>query len=189
VTTIVAVAKDGKVIIGADSQTTDGNRPVRHPNMKKMSQTNGWIIAGSGDATPCDILQLVFTPPVPTVKEREDMYRFMVAKFVPAMRECLEENNWKPDASDKDSGFSMLFAFDGEIFNIGDDYSVLQNAEGIYGIGSGSPYAMGALYVDATIEKALETAAKNDVYTSAPFHILEQKKVFVGAKPRPPKRS
>ena len=100
----------------------------------------------------------------------------MVVKFIPAMKECLEEYGWKEEKEDKDSGFNMLFAFDGEIFDIGNDFSVLLNSDGIYGVGSGSPFAIGALYAGASVEKALEIAANNDIYTSGPFQILKQQK-------------
>jgi ATP-dependent protease HslVU (ClpYQ) peptidase subunit len=175
-TTIVGVCKDGQVILGADSQVTDGDRPNNSLVMEKITKVNGYLIAGSGDSTPCDILQHIFIPPVPTVSERKDLYKFMITKFVPAMRECLVENGWKTDPEDKDSGFSMLIAFDGEIFDIGDDFSVLLNGDGIYGVGNGSKFAIGALYAGATVEKALEIAAKNDIYTSAPFTVIRQNK-------------
>jgi len=175
-TTIVAVCKNGNVTMGADSQVTDGSRPNRHSKMEKITKNNGWLIAGSGDSTPCDILQHIFIPPVPTIKERENLYKFMITKFIPAMQDCLEENNWKPDQNDKDSGFSMLFAFDGEVFDIGNDFSVLLNSDGIYGVGNGSQFAIGALYAGASVEKALEIAANNDIYTSGPFQIVKQQK-------------
>ena len=100
----------------------------------------------------------------------------MVVKFIPAMKECLEEYGWKEDKEEKDSGFNMLFAFDGEIFDIGNDFSVLLNSDGIYGVGSGSQIAIGALYAGASVEKALEIAANNDIYTSGPFQIVKQQK-------------
>ena len=175
-TTIVAVCKNGNVTIGADSQVTDGSRPNRHPRMEKITKNNGYLIAGSGDSQPCDILQHIFVPPVPSVQERKDLYKFMIVKFIPAMRECLEDNGWKPSTDDKESGFNMLFAFDGEVFDIGDDFSVLLNDDGIYGVGSGSPYAIGALYAGATVEKALDYASSNDIYTSGPYQIVKQQK-------------
>lgn len=175
-TTIVAVCKNGNVIMGADSQVTDGSRPNRHLRMEKITKNNGYLIAGSGDSQPCDILQYIFVPPVPTVQERKDLYKFMITKFVPAIRECLEENGWKPSSEDKDAGFNMLFAFDGEVFDIGDDFSVLLNDDGIYGVGSGSPIAIGALYAGVSVEKALEYASINDIYTSGPYQIVKQQK-------------
>ena len=175
-TTIVAVCKNGNVTMGADSQVTDNNRPNNHSKMEKISKRNGYLIAGSGDSQPCDVLQHIFIPPVPTPAERKDLYHFMIAKFVPAMRDCLDENGWKKEENDKDAGFNMLFAFDGELFDIGDDFSVLLNNDGIYGVGAGSPYAIGALYAGATVEQALNIAASNDIYTSGPFQIIKQKK-------------
>lgn len=175
-TTIVAVCKNGNVTMGADSQVTDGSRPSKHVNMEKITKNNGYLIAGSGDSHPCDILQHLFIPPVPTIQERKDLYKFMIIKFVPAMREVLEDNGWKSSTEDKEVGFNMLFAFDGEIFDIGDDFSVLLNDDGIYGVGSGSPYAMGALYAGASVEKALDIATNNDVYTSGPYQIVKQQK-------------
>jgi hypothetical protein len=91
------------------------------------------------------------------------------------MRECLEENSWKSDPKD-DSTFSMLIAYAGELFDIGDDLSVLLNDDGIYGVGNGSKYAIGALFAGASVEKALEIAAHNDIYTSGPFQIVKQQK-------------
>jgi len=175
-TTIVGVCKNGNVTMGADSQVTDGDRPNNHVRMEKITKNNGYLIAGSGDSTPCDILQHMFTPPVPTATERKDLYKFMIVKFVPAMRECLDENGWKPATDDKDSGFSILVAFDGEIFDIGDDFSVLLNGKGIYGVGNGAKYAIGALEAGASVEKALEIASDNDIYTSGPFQIVKQQK-------------
>lgn len=175
-TTIVALVKDGSVILGADSQVTDNDRRNNHPKMEKITKNNGYLIAGSGDATPCDILQHIFEPPVPTATERKDLYKFMITKFVPSMREALAENGWKPDPEDKDSGFSMLISFDGELFDIGDDFSVMLNQDGIYGVGNGSKFAIGALYAGASVEEALEIAAKNDIYTSGPFTVIRQSK-------------
>jgi ATP-dependent protease HslVU (ClpYQ) peptidase subunit len=162
--------------MGADSQVTDGNRKNNHVKMEKISKKNGYLIAGSGDSQPCDVLQHIFVPPVPTAKEKEDMYHFMIAKFVPAMRECLEENGYKNDKEDKDSGFNMIIAYNGEVFDIGDDLSVVLNQDGIYGVGAGSPFAIGALYAGASVTEALEIAAKNDVYTSGPFQVIRQQK-------------
>ncbi len=181
-TTIVGVQKDGYVILGADTQVTDGARKHNHVKMEKISKNNGYLIAGAGDSQPCDILQHVFAPPIPTLADRKDLYHFMITKFIPAMRECLEENGYKPDPSDKDAGFNTLISFDGEIFDIGDDFSVVLNNDGIYGVGAGSQYAIGALYAGATVEKALEYAANNDIYTSGPFQIVKQTKSTKVAK-------
>lgn len=175
-TTIVGVCKNGNVTLGADSQVTTDSTIVNSLIMEKITKNNGYLIAGAGDASACDVLQHIFIPPVPTANDRKNLYKFMITKFVPAMKECLEENDYKVDSSDKDSGFSMLIAFDGEIFDISDDFSVLVSEDGIYGIGNGAKWAMGALHAGATVQEALEVAAKKDIYTSGPFQIIRQQK-------------
>jgi ATP-dependent protease HslVU (ClpYQ) peptidase subunit len=175
-TTIVGVCKNGNVTLGADSQVTDDSTIITSLSMEKITKNNGYLIAGSGDSAPCDILQHIFIPPVPTVAERKNLYKFMITKFVPAMKECLEENDYKID-SKEDSGFSMLIAFDGELFDIGDDFSVVVSDDGIYGVGNGAKWAMGALHAGASVQEALEIAAKKDIYTSAPFQIVKQQKI------------
>jgi ATP-dependent protease HslVU (ClpYQ) peptidase subunit len=100
----------------------------------------------------------------------------MITDVVPSMKEALEENGYKLDKEDKDSGFEILLAVDGELFNISDDFSVLMDQTGIYGVGSGAPFAVGALHTGATVEKALEIAEKLSPYTAGPFQIVKQSK-------------
>jgi hypothetical protein len=45
----------------------------------------------------------------------------------------------------------------------------LMRDDGIYGIGSGSAYAVGALQAGATWRQAMNIAAKNNVFTAPPF--------------------
>lgn len=181
-TTIVALRRGSTVTFGADTQVTANDRANNHTKMEKITRKNGYIIAGSGDATPCDVLQHVWIPPIPNAKDKKDIYHFMITKVVPSMREVLDQNDYKPDPSDKDSGFSMLVALEGQIFDISDDFSVVLRDDGIYGVGNGSKYAVGALYAGATVQRALEIAAKNDIYTSGPFQIVKQTKRASSAK-------
>ena len=48
--------------------------------------------------------------------------------------------------------------------------------DGIYGIGSGSAYAVGALQAGATWRQAMQIAAKNNVFTAPPFISHKQAK-------------
>jgi len=175
-TTIVGVVKNGHVIMGADSLVTAGIKKHVHPGMPKIVNNNGYLIGGAGDVEACDILMYIWVPPVPTVSQRKNLYKYMVTDVVPSMREVLEANGYKLDPTDKEAGFETLIAFDGEIFNIGDDFSVLMDDSGIYGVGSGSPFALGALHEGATVERALEHAAKLSPYTAGPWQIVKQQK-------------
>jgi ATP-dependent protease HslVU (ClpYQ) peptidase subunit len=141
-TTIIAKKTAGKVIIGADSQVT-AIRKYKHPSMAKITERGQFLIAGAGESAACDIAQHIWNPPAPNATDKKDLYHFMITKVVPSLRQCFKDNDYKYD---KDSGddynFLFLIAVGGEIFEIADDFSVCVDSEGIYGVGSGSSYAL-----------------------------------------------
>jgi ATP-dependent protease HslVU (ClpYQ) peptidase subunit len=176
-TTIVAVQSHDGVLFGADSQVTAPNgRKYSAKQMVKISERNGYIIAGSGECAPCDIAQHIWNPPTPTVKDKKDLYHFMIAKVVPSLKQCFKENDYKVNADDDENAFSFLIALCGELFEIADDFSISLDDSGFYGVGSGSSYAIGALHAGASIERALAIASINDAFTAAPFIYIEQEK-------------
>lgn len=175
-TTIVGVQGEGGCFLAADSRTTTPQgRPYSHPKMSKIVDRDGYLIACSGDADACDIIQYVWEPPKPDAKVK-DIYLYMITVVAPSIRECLEESSYERDTSDKDSGFLVLLAYKGIIYEIDESFNVCLRDDGIYGIGSGSRYAIGALHAGAGWERALEIAANNDIHTAGPFIVKEQKK-------------
>lgn len=175
-TTIVGVVKNGHVIMGADSLVTAGDRKYIHPQMPKITNNNGYLVAGAGDVAACDILMYTWIPPMPSVSQRKNIYKFMITDVVPSMREALEENGYKIDPNDKEAGFEILLALDGELFSISSDFSVIMDESGFYSIGSGSSFALGSLHTGGTVEKSLEVAEKLSPYTAGPFQIVKQSK-------------
>jgi ATP-dependent protease HslVU (ClpYQ) peptidase subunit len=175
-TTIVGIQQDGVVTVGTDSVVTAGTRQYTHPHMEKVIDNHGFLIGGAGDVSACDPIMYMFTPPKPTVAEKKDLYRFMIRKFAPALRKFLAEMGYSPDKEDKEAGFELLIAYNGEMFIVDNDFTVLMDESGVLGVGSGSPFAVGALLAGADIEKALEIAANNSSYTRPPFKIFVQEK-------------
>ena len=179
-TTIIAVQSKSKVVFGADSQVTGGNgRVQRHKQMTKITERGPYLIAGSGECAPCDIAQHLWKPPTPLKTDWNDIYHFMIAKVVPSLKACFKEHEYKWDREDDETKFSFLIALGGQVFEIADDMSITLDSSGFYGVGSGSPYAIGALEAGATIENALKIAAKNDAYTSDPFLYFTQMKKII----------
>ena len=70
--------------------------------------------------------------------------------------------------------FSILLSINGQVFEIDQDYSVARRESGVYAIGSGADYALGALTVGASGMEAMQVAASLDVNTHAPFVTIEQ---------------
>lgn len=180
-TTIAGYQGADFAILGADTQITDGDKRISSPSTPKIVKVGKYLLAVSGDCRPGDILTYNWKPPV---FDKSDPVKFMGAKVIPSIITAFKVQGY--DYTKEGVSFSYLLAFAGNIFEIGDDLSITQSADGLYGVGSGSPYALGYLagelpnLAQPTWAKneffiALEIAAKYDINTSAPFQIEIQK--------------
>lgn len=76
---------------------------------------------------------------------------------------------------DKDASILLMVTPEG-IFTMDQDDPYPEEVDAQYhAIGSGAKAALGAFFMGATIEQALEAAAKHDPYTRGPFTILKLK--------------
>lgn len=179
-TTIVGIQKDDCAIIAVDSRVTDDNgRIYSHPDMMKYAERGAFVIAGSGEVLPCDIVQNMWTPPRLLAADKANVYKFMITKVMPSIRELLTKNGYNFDEQqDKKEGerFHFLIACNGELFDVDQELSVTRDARGYYAIGSGGDYALGALLMGASPLNALEVAANISVYTAPPFYEVVQYK-------------
>jgi hypothetical protein len=102
----------------------------------------------------------------------------MIAKVVPTLRKCLIDNgfNFEEESDGSDYRFAFIIAVAGNLYSLEDDMSVGIRSDGVYGVGSGSKYAIGAIMAGATPLEAMKIAAEQDAYTSGPFMKKEQYK-------------
>ncbi len=172
-TTIIGIQQKNGCLLASDSRTAgvDG-RPYSHPSVMKITERGHYLIAGAGDAQACDIIQMIWLPP--RVPAGKDLYKFMVTKVGPSIRECLKKNEYIKDPKDEESGYVFLIALRGVIYELDDTNTVYLRDDGLYGIGSGAKYALGALQAGAAWEKAMRIADKNDIYTCEPYHVFKQ---------------
>ena len=180
-TTIVAVQFADGVVMGSDSLVT-AERKYNHPKMVKVTTTGPYMIGGSGEVAACDIVQHIWEPPIPTVADKKDLYHFMIAEVIPSLKKSFKENEYKWDAEETETKFAFLISLEGEVFEISDDLSVCLDTAGIYGVGSGSSLAIGALKAQADIPTALQIASEIDPYTAPPFTLHTQKKPILKKK-------
>jgi len=176
-TTIIGVQGEGGCLLAADSRTTgETGRPYFHKFVEKITERDHYMIACSGDADACDIIQHQWDPPKPP-KNVKKHYKFMVTKVSTSLKKCLKEKGYEKDKLDKESGFLVLIALKGNLYEIDETCTISMRDDGIYGIGSGSKYAIGALQAGADWNTALTIAEKNDIYTAQPFICRSQVKV------------
>ena len=180
-TTVIAYQGPDFAILGADSQITDGDRRIISPSTPKIVKLGKYLLAVRGDCRPGDILTYNWKPPA---YDGTDRVAFVGKKIVPSIITAFKANGYE---FDKDgASFGFLIAFGGNVFEIGDSLDISQSADGLYSIGSGSAYALGALagqllnlakpdWAQEQILEALAIAAKYDINTAAPFQIEVQR--------------
>lgn len=173
-TTVLGVQYPDKVVIVSDSLVSSSSNKYTDPRLSKVAKVGKYLIARAGEVHAIDIIGHIWKPPTPTAKDRENLYQFVITRVVPSLRKCLKDNDYEKEANG--IGFSVLIALHGELFEIDDDLAVGIREEGVYGIGSGGDYAVGAYCAGATPELAVEIAARNDPNTGGQIVTTIQKK-------------
>lgn len=183
-TTIAAVQGPTWVVIGADSQVSEENRKYRLPErFSKLVEKGPYLIGVAGDLRAVNILKHNFTPPAPKKMDIEHLDKFMVSRFIPKLKLCFENNFYGKDG---EHGSLLIVAIRGVVYEIGSDYDCIRDERGLYSIGSGSDFAIGALaaldsqknrtlgIAREMVSDALDVASLYDSGTSAPVTIVVQ---------------
>lgn len=167
-TTILGVQHENGFVIASDSQVTESDRPFYHSDVKKITEVDGYVIAGAGVSRFCDIIQYGWEPPE---YDGSEPYKFMVSHFIPSMRLKHKETGYrlKPDES-----FKFIVGLENKLYYISEDYSVIRTNYGLYGIGSGAELAIGAYDAGASIEDALQIAIKHDINSGGDIQIVKR---------------
>ena len=169
-TTIIGMQWPWGCEIAADGRTSDDGRPFNGRSMVKVVARGEYLLAPAGNGGACDYITHAWRPPA---YKGGDVYEFLVAQFSPTLQKALNTNGFVGQKDD-DAGAPMLVAVAGEVYQIASDGTVMEDADGLYGIGTGAPYAIGAIEAGAELEEALRIAERFDIYTGAPFTILKQ---------------
>ena len=167
-TTIIAVQNSKGFVFAADAQVTEGDRAYMHPRMTKITEIGDYVMAGAGSSRCCDVVLFGWEPPI---YDGTEHYKFMVSKFIPEMRKQHEDAGI---TLKEDEDFVFLVGFNGRVFHVAGNYAVLETNTGLYGIGTGAAYALGALAQGATIQEAMKVAKKFDINTGGRVQIVER---------------
>lgn len=198
-TTIVGVQGDGYSMICTDSRISSFDESGMAYQITtlgtgtcKVAPNGRYLLGAAGDVRAINILHHVFAPPTPPFTESgAKLDHFITQKFIPILRNCFENTGYAtPDKDDKnhiaEHASQILVVVNGTIYIIDGDYSWTSDKSGIYAIGTGSSYALGALYAlsngkeltiakaRTAVNKALSIASKFDPYTGAPFQTFVQ---------------
>jgi ATP-dependent protease HslVU (ClpYQ) peptidase subunit len=198
-TTIAAIQGKSYAVICTDSRISSFDETgmayqvtTLGTGSSKVAQNGRYLLGAAGDVRAINILHHAFQPPAPTfTSSGARLDHFITQKFIPALRDCFETTGYAmPDNDEKshiaEHSSTILVVVNGTIYIIDGDYSWTSDKTGIYAIGTGSSYALGALYTitggkeipltkaKTAVNKALTIASKFDPYTGSPFQTFVQ---------------
>ena len=163
-TTILAVRKDGKIVVAGDGQVTLGQQVLKHNARKVRRLSDGKVIAGFAGAT-ADAFTLFERLEAKLDKHGQQL-----------TRACVElAKDWRTDRYLRRLE-AMLAVADGEVsLIVSGTGDVLEPEDGLIGIGSGGNYALAAaralidqpdMDAEAIARKAMKIAGDICIYTN-----------------------
>jgi hypothetical protein len=168
VTTILGVQTKNGFTVAADSQVTADDRAYIHSSMPKIVQIGDYVISGAGNSRYCDIVMFAWEPPR---YDGSEPYKFMVSQFIPELKKIHESTGY---TLKDDDTFSFLIGLDNKLFQVSEDYSVIVTDTNVYGIGSGSAYAVGAYLATSSVSTAMNVAKKLDINTGGRIQTVKK---------------
>ena len=170
-TTIVGIARNGKVALGSDGQVTLGTTVVKHTTKKVQRLYNNSILVGFAGAS-ADAFALM------------ERFEEKLQKYQGNLERAAVElaKDWRMDKYLRQLE-AMIGVMDKEhAFIISGTGDVIAPDDGIVAIGSGGPYALAAtrmlvkyttLSAREIVTEALKTAAEICIYTNQNISIEE----------------
>ena len=195
-TTIVAIQGDGFAVVATDSRISSMDSTgfayqisTLGVGTSKVAQNGKYLLGAAGDVRAINVLHHAFVPPTPApaVKGKK-LDQFVTLKFIPALRDAFEDSGYSAQSKDEpaEHGSTIIAVINTTIYVIENDYSWTSDSNGIYAIGTGAPYALGAIQAllpktklklqqaKTIAYKALNITARFDPYTGSPFQTYTQ---------------
>lgn len=200
-TTILAIQGDGYTVVTHDSRVSDvessgfiSQIATVRPGTGKVVKNGKYLLGAAGDMRAINILHHVFTPPTPPANMTgPKLDKFFTNKFIPELRACFESQGYASPQKETsehlaEMGSDIIVSIHANIYVVDGSYAWASDSSGFYGLGTGAPYALGALkavfpkknvtasQAKALALKALGIAAHYDPHTGPPFysHVQEQ---------------
>lgn len=167
-TTIIAIEREGRVAIAADSQTTFGRHRASTGEAHKIFVNNGMVFAVAGSVRGSSVIRYADLPSPDDAGW--DVDRWVTTSLIPALIKAWEgARALEISSSIAFSTNAMLVVVKDRVYKIDPDQGWTRNVDGVYAVGSGGDFALGALYSGSGMLEALRAAAALDVYTALPL--------------------
>jgi ATP-dependent protease HslVU (ClpYQ) peptidase subunit len=183
-TTIAAVQGSGFAVIGYDSRISgEGGRLYVLPkNSPKVIKNGSYLLGAAGDLRAVNLLATISLPEPAEKMNAVELDRFVSTQIIPVIKNWFEENGYGKDGEQQSE---LMLCVRGVLYELSENYDCTRDANGIYGIGSGSSYAVGALHAmvdkNTTVDEAkdcmreaLRIAMKLDSGSGLPTYVVVQ---------------
>ncbi len=174
-TCIVGIVHKNKVYIGGDSAGVAGLDVIIRADSKVFTNKD-FVFGFTSSFRMGQLLRYSFVPPAH--KEHQDVYEYMVTKFVNQVRKCFHAGGYGKKNNEVESGGTFLVGYSGRLFSIQNDYQVAESSLPYDAVGCGQSYALGSLFATklkepkARIRLALSAAEQFSGGVRGPFRIV-----------------
>jgi hypothetical protein len=171
---VVGMVDRGDVYIGGDSGVF-GDEDFLVMRIPKVFERKPFIFGTVGTFRAAQLLQFVFR--VTPRKRGQDVYEYMITSFVEAVRTCwrsggVMNSSVNEDCTGADFAESFLVGYEGRLFRLEADFSLIESASGFDAIGAGEHHARGALEAQELV-LARSRRNKGSMTYGAPDRILD----------------
>jgi len=173
-TCIIALEHAGQVWMGGDSAAVAGWDIQKTAN-QKVFVIGDFLIGYTSSFRMGQLLQYHLDVPE---NNQDDDLRYLVTKFIPAVRECLRQGGYTKMENNQESAGFFLVGYRGRAYKICDDFQILRSMDGFVAVGYGESNALGALAAldiqnpEQAIKRALEIAGRFSVQVCEPYYVL-----------------
>ncbi|MDR3582591.1 MAG: hypothetical protein P4L67_04930 [Candidatus Pacebacteria bacterium] len=178
-TCIAGLVYGKDVYVGGDSAAVGGLSLTVRSDEKVF--LNGDMLFGfTSSFRMGQILRYGFTPP--KLHQGDDVYEYMVTRFVDAVRERFRSAGHLSVDRGQESAGTFLVGFQGRLFRIDSDFQVGESLDRYDAVGCGQDIALGCLYAvkrsdgfkspEKAILLSLEAAEAHSAGVRKPFHVL-----------------
>lgn len=177
-TCVIGMIKDDKVYIGADNVGSNLSIKISR-NDNKVFKKDEMIIGCTTSFRMINILQYQLQLPLHDPKISTDEY--MYTSFIEEVRYLFREKGFSKIDSNVEIGGDFIVGYKGNLYNICEDFQIEKPADNFACVGSGMPYAYGAMKIlienkllsaEEIITKALEVAEYYNPFVRKPFNIM-----------------
>jgi ATP-dependent protease HslVU (ClpYQ) peptidase subunit len=171
-TTIIAKETSNGVEIGFDSLITGYDSFDLDQN--KVFVNNGIIFGVAGRLLISTELKHADLPAPPA--SPEGIEKWITSRLVPKIRQLL--NEIAPRRGDDGFSMAILMVIHNKVYEVSGDTGWHRRKDGLYAVGSGSPYAFGVIANGGSVKDALRVAASVDPGTGGRLTVTTATKLL-----------